>query len=161
MDAIPPQRKNAPKVHFHRTRFTPLQMLSHLGISRHRAYVPIRRYSPYIIKLFISIFVREKALAATGNQSAKAAMNWLVSHVDDINLDENEMREYALVAVPFGPVYDQLLNFWEDSKDLTGWNDAHNTLPHIMLVPFFQVIVHIYTFIVIQQSFITLGCTRI
>lgn len=83
--------------------------------------------------------ISEKALAATGNQSANAAMNWLVSHVNDMNLDENEMREYALVAVPFGSIEEHLTHFWEDSKDLTGWNDAHNMFPHIMLIPFFQV----------------------
>lgn len=95
-------------------------------------------YSQFFIFLFDWTH-SEKALAATGNHSAIAAMNWLANHVYDSNLDEHELREYSVVLAPYGETYKLLNRFWENSKELCGWNEAHNFLPHVMLIPFFPV----------------------
>uniref|UniRef100_A0A670YU31 Ubiquitin associated and SH3 domain containing A n=1 Tax=Pseudonaja textilis TaxID=8673 RepID=A0A670YU31_PSETE len=84
-----------------------------------------------------SVHTALKALAATGQKTAEAAIQWLHSHRNDPSLEDPIPQEYALYLCPTGPLNDGLLEFWRESKCQCGKNKAHENFPHITLSDFF------------------------
>ncbi|XP_034279832.1 ubiquitin-associated and SH3 domain-containing protein A [Pantherophis guttatus] len=84
-----------------------------------------------------SVHTALKALAATGQKTAEAAIQWLHSHGNDPSLEDPIPQEYALYLCPMGPLNDILLEFWRESKCQCGKNKAHENFPHITLSDFF------------------------
>ncbi|KAH3887013.1 protein UBASH3A homolog [Dreissena polymorpha] len=116
MDKAPPPRRRKSSVLRREDLRSPKDILQQMGFSKSRA---------------------EKALAATGDRGVQIASDWLLSHVNDPELDKCTPRQYVLYLCPVGPLQEQLSCFYDTSLKMCGWNGAHNYFPHVTLCPFF------------------------
>lgn len=64
----------------------------------------------------------------------------LLSHVNDPKLDDPEPQEFIIYLCPVGEFLANLLEYWDHTLQLCGWNSAHIYQPHITLCSFFKVI---------------------
>ncbi|ESO97246.1 hypothetical protein LOTGIDRAFT_114998 [Lottia gigantea] len=118
--AVPPRsfNKHGNKSHTPKNEKDSLEILMQMGFPENRAL---------------------KSLASTGDKGVQLASDWLLSHVNDITLDEKVDRDYILYLCPVGGLQAELNAFWEKSQNLCGWNGAHAYFPHVTLCGFFKV----------------------
>ncbi|CAL1539244.1 unnamed protein product [Lymnaea stagnalis] len=117
MAAIPPRSRSRSSCSSYKERSL-LETLQHMGFPKERA---------------------EKAIAVTGNKGIQEASDWLLSHVNDPDLDNHEPQEYILYLTPTGEFLNQLKIFWDNTLQVLGWNSAHIYQPHITLCSFFKI----------------------
>ncbi|KAL4223676.1 Ubiquitin-associated and SH3 domain-containing protein B [Mactra antiquata] len=113
----PPRRRKSSTIRRDESKST-VEILRQMGFPRQRA---------------------EKANAATGDNGVNLASDWLLSHIDDPEIDQSTPRQYVLYLCPVGQLQQELKKFYDDSLKQCGWNGSHTYFPHITLCRFFNV----------------------